>query len=144
MTLHQLVLRYSAFAVIATLANLATQRGVLHFGESVVHYVLAVGAGTIVGLGVKYVLDKHWIFFDREGGLHSHGKKFSKYAAMGLITTVIFWGSETAFFLIWHTDIMREMGAILGLTVGYLVKYNLDKRFVFATGAAAGQAGTVS
>ena len=108
MTLQTLLVRYSAFAVFATLTNLATQRAVLHFGESAWLYVLAVGAGTIVGLGVKYVLDKHWIFFDRERGLHSHGKKFTKYAAMGLVTTAIFWGSETAFFLIWHTDLMRE------------------------------------
>ena len=26
---------------------------------------------------------------------------------------------------------MREIGAILGLTVGYVIKYNLDYRFVF-------------
>jgi putative flippase GtrA len=26
---------------------------------------------------------------------------------------------------------MRELGAILGLSVGYVVKYNLDRRFVF-------------
>ncbi len=140
MTLQTLLLRYSAFAVLATLTNLATQRAVLHFGETDTIYALAVGAGTIVGLGVKYVLDKRWIFFDRESGLQSHGRKFSKYAAMGLVTTVIFWGSETAFWLVWHSDLMRELGAIIGLSVGYVVKYNLDRRFVFA----AGQAGAVS
>jgi hypothetical protein len=26
---------------------------------------------------------------------------------------------------------MREAGAVLGLTVGYVVKYRLDRRYVF-------------
>ena len=26
---------------------------------------------------------------------------------------------------------MRDLGAIIGLCIGYLVKYNLDYRFVF-------------
>jgi putative flippase GtrA len=50
---------------------------------------------------------------------------------MGLVTTAIFWGTETAFWMIWHTGMMRELGAVLGLLVGYVVKYNLDRRFVF-------------
>lgn len=131
MTLQALILRYAAFAVVATIANLATQRFVLQFGETAVYFAGAVGAGTIVGLLIKYVLDKRWIFCDTETGVKNHGRKFSLYTAMGLVTTAIFWGTETAFWLIWQTDMMRELGAILGLSVGYLVKYNLDRRFVF-------------
>ena len=63
--------------------------------------------------------------------MKAHSKKFSLYTAMGLITTAIFWGTETVFWLIWQTDAMRELGAVLGLSVGYVVKYNLDRRFVF-------------
>ncbi len=131
MRLQTLVLRYGAFAVAATIANLATQRGVLLLGTTGAHFAAAVGAGTIVGLVIKYALDKRWIFYDAATGLRNHGRKFSLYTAMGLITTAIFWGAETAFWLIWHTDIMRELGAVLGLAVGYVVKYNLDRRFVF-------------
>ncbi len=131
MTRQTLILRYAAFAVVATIANLATQRFVLQFGETGLYFAGAVGAGTIVGLVIKYVLDKRWIFFDVETGMKNHSRKFSLYAAMGLLTTAIFWGTETAFWLIWQTDMMRELGAILGLSVGYVVKYNLDRRFVF-------------
>ena len=131
MTLQTLILRYAAFAVVATIANLATQRFVLQFGETGVYFAGAVGAGTIVGLVIKYVLDKRWIFYDLDTGVKSHGRKFSLYTAMGLVTTAIFWGAETAFWLIWQTDMMRELGAVLGLAVGYVVKYNLDRRFVF-------------
>jgi putative flippase GtrA len=50
---------------------------------------------------------------------------------MGLVTTVTFWGSETVFWLVWQTSMMCEIGAIVGLSIGYAVKYNLDRRFVF-------------
>jgi len=131
MTFHTLVLRYAAFAVIATVTNLAAQRIVLLAGDTAGHFALAVGTGTIVGLVTKYLLDKRWIFLDLETGLKGHGRKFSLYTAMGIVTTAIFWGTETAFWLIWQTDLMRELGAVLGLGVGYVVKYNLDRRFVF-------------
>ena len=67
----------------------------------------AVAAGTLVGLVVKYLLDKRWIFADTSTGVKAHGKKFSLYTAMGLVTTAIFWGTETAFWLMWQTDAMR-------------------------------------
>jgi putative flippase GtrA len=130
-TLGTLVLRYAAFAVLATLANLLTQRLVLLGGDSTARFALAMAAGTGVGLVVKYVLDKRWIFRDLDGGLRAHGRKFTLYTAMGLVTTAVFWGTETAFWLIWRTNAMREVGAVLGLAVGYVAKYNLDRRFVF-------------
>jgi putative flippase GtrA len=136
-TTQILILRYTAFAIVATLANLATQRLVLTGGEGAYHFAAAVGAGTIVGLVVKYLLDKRWIFYDQSTGLRAHGRKFSLYTAMGVITTLIFWGAETVFWLIWGTDFMRELGAVIGLMIGYVVKYNLDKRFVFGSGREA-------
>ena len=48
MTLQTLILRYAAFAVVATIANLATQRLVLQFGDTGGYFAAAVGAGTIV------------------------------------------------------------------------------------------------
>ena len=131
MTLRTLILRYAAFAVVATAANLTTQRAVLKVGDIGAHFVAAVGAGTLIGLVIKYLLDKRWIFHDAETGVKNHGRKFSLYTAMGIVTTAIFWGTETAFWLIWQTDIMRELGAVIGLAIGYAAKYNLDRRFVF-------------
>lgn len=133
MTPHTLVLRYASFAALATLANLATQRLVLSFGDTELIFAIAVGTGTLVGLVIKYILDKRWIFFDVEQGVKSHGRKFSLYTAMGVVTTAIFWGTETAFWLVWKTDLMRELGAVLGLAVGYTVKYRLDRRYVFTS-----------
>ncbi|MEP3331391.1 GtrA family protein [Sedimentitalea sp.] len=126
------MLRYAAFALLATIANLATQRLVLAGGSTTSWFIAAIGIGTIIGLVVKYALDKRWIFDDRSTGVKAHGKKFSLYTAMGIITTGVFWATETVFWLVWQTSQMRELGAVLGLAVGYVVKYNLDRRFVFA------------
>lgn len=131
-----LVLRYTAFAVLATLVNLLTQRLVLAAIDGGAGFALAVFCGTATGLVVKYVLDRKWIFHDRSTGLATHGRKFGLYTAMGIVTTLIFWGTETAFWLAWRTELAREAGAVLGLAVGYVVKYNLDRRFVFGPRAA--------
>lgn len=131
MTRSTLILRYAAFAVLATIANLGVQRLVLAFGNSAALFTLAIIAGTGAGLVLKYILDKRWIFHDTSTGARENGRKFLLYTVMGLVTTALFWATETAFWLIWETHAMREVGAVLGLTVGYVVKYNLDRRFVF-------------
>ena len=139
MTLRTLIIRYSAFAIIATAANLAMQRAILQDETNAPYFTAAVGAGTLAGLVIKYILDKRWIFYDIETGIKNHSRKFPLYTAMGIVTTAIFWGTETVFWLIWHTTEMREVGAVLGLIIGYIVKYKLDRRFVFTDNQLVGQ-----
>jgi putative flippase GtrA len=127
-----LVLRYVAFALVATAGNLGTQRLLLRWGDEAFIYYPALLAGTLVGLVLKYCLDKRWIFGDATTGLSQHGRKFSLYTLMGVATTAIFWGTETLFWLTWNTETAREIGALLGLSSGYVVKYHLDRRYVFA------------
>ena len=131
MTLSTLVFRYVVFAILATLVNLIIQRFVLWFGDGSAMLTLALAAGTTTGLLVKYFLDKHWIFEDLSVGAIELTQKFSLYTVMGIFTTLIFWGTEILFWLTWGTDMMREIGAIVGLSIGYFVKYHLDKRYVF-------------
>jgi len=130
----ELVARYSAFAAIATIANLAAQRVVFATVQQDVRFLLALVAGTGIGLVLKYILDKKWIFFEAAQPLGAESRKFSLYTLTGVGTTLVFWGAEGLFWLIWQTQFMREIGAVLGLTIGYVVKYNLDRRFVFQAG----------
>ena len=83
MTVQTLVLRYTAFAAFATIANLLTQRIVLGVNTSAIGFSAAVLAGTLVGLIIKYLLDKNWIFHDRDTGINAHGQKFALYVATG-------------------------------------------------------------
>ena len=131
MTLTSLILRYVAFSAIATVANLGAQRFVLSMSGSTTGFAAALVAGTLVGLVVKYHLDRKWIFYDTASGARIFARRFSIYSAMGVVTTLLFWAAETAFWLIWQTEIMRELGAVIGLAAGYAIKYQLDRRFVF-------------
>jgi putative flippase GtrA len=125
-----IAIRYLVFAVIATISNLLSQRLSLHFLDDL-GLIFAIGIGTIIGLIVKYLLDKRWIFGDLTTGIKAHGERFTLYAVMGVLTTVIFWSAEGIFWWVWKSDFMREVGAVLGLSIGYLVKYYLDRSFVF-------------
>lgn len=129
MTGFALLICYTGFAAVAVLANLASQRLVLAaFPDAL---IVALAGGTIIGLLVKYALDKRWIF---QGAAHARAGQagtFGLYATTGVATTLIFWGFETAAWLIWHTHLAREAGAVAGLALGYIVKYQLDRRYVF-------------
>ena len=136
MTTQKLVLLYGSFAAVATVFNLAFQRLSLWTYDGPYGLAIAIFIGTGVGLVVKYVLDKIWIFGDYSRDLSENSTKFALYSLMGVFTTVIFWGTEVTFWSIWRTDLMRELGAVIGLAIGYTVKYHLDKRFVFHTPTA--------
>ena len=128
-----ITIKYILFATIATLANLGIQRIVLSFGNTFDLIFAAIFSGTLAGLLLKFWLDKRWVFTersrsDREGDSRL---EFVLYTLTGVITTLLFWGTELVFWWVWQTDRMRELGAVIGLGVGYLLKYQLDKRFVF-------------
>ena len=66
--------------------NIGAQRLTLLVLHGPLSLYVAILLGTAAGLVAKYVLDKRWIFADTSTGVKAHGKKFSLYTAMGLIT----------------------------------------------------------
>lgn len=48
-------------------------------GVETLPFLLALVSGTAVGLVVKYLLDKRWIFQDLSRGAKMHAKKLSLY-----------------------------------------------------------------
>ena len=58
-------------------------------------------------------------------------KKLLKYSFFAVFTTLIFWFTEYVFWVVYQTHTAREIGAIIGLSIGYYLKYNLDKKYVF-------------
>lgn len=132
MTRFRLAALYVFFAALSTLANIASQWVVAAFAAGLSHEIyLSMAVGTVVGLVVKYVLDKRWIFrYATRDSLHD-ARTFALYTAMGGLTTLIFWGTELAFEAAFQDIRMRYVGAAAGLGVGYLLKYQLDRRFVF-------------
>lgn len=133
----RLVALYTLFAVIATVANLGAQRLVIGDAVTGPRFLAGLVLGTGVGLVIKYLLDKRWIFDDRETGARAHGRKFAGYTLMGVATTAIFWGTEAAFWYATESHAMRELGAVIGLAIGYVTKYRLDRAYVFTRAEAA-------
>ncbi|MEJ2632316.1 MAG: GtrA family protein [Acidihalobacter sp.] len=126
-------LRYAFFAAIATLANLLVQSVSLHAYTGPFALYAAMGVGTLAGLYVKYRLDKLYIFAYHTADLAHDVRTFALYVVMGGITTIVFWGSELGFEFALGGPFWRNFGAVLGLAIGYWVKYRLDKRFVFTS-----------
>lgn len=125
--------RYIAFAVVATVANLAIQEATLRVLPA--SLALSILAGTIVGFVVKYVLDKQWIFADPLEGHYQEARKVFLYGMFSIVTTIVFWASEAAFWSIWGTSPAKYAGAVMGLAIGYAAKYELDRRYTFRKGA---------
>lgn len=87
--------------------------------------------GAVVGLVIKYALDKRYIFRFQVHKVAHNAQTFVLHAIMGLVTTVIFWNFEFAFQFLYATKEMRYLGGAIGLTLGYRFKYQLDKHYVF-------------
>lgn len=122
---------YTVFAAISTVANIGSQALVIWLYHGPYSVPLSILVGTAAGLPIKYVLEKRHIFDFKSDNLAHDGRLFVLYTAMGVLTTALFWGSEYAFHHIFGTDAMRYLGGVIGLTLGYVIKYHLDKRFVF-------------
>jgi putative flippase GtrA len=97
----------------------------------------AMLAGTVAGLVVKYVLDKRYIFRFTTDGIGHDGRLFVLYGIMSVATTVVFWSSEFTFGAAFGSEGARYVGGAIGLLVGYVVKYQLDRRFVFRKAPAS-------
>ena len=50
---------------------------------------------------------------------------------MGIFTTIIFWGTEIIFNTLSQSPYAKYLGAVIGLSIGYVIKYFLDKKYVF-------------
>jgi putative flippase GtrA len=143
-------IRYSIFAALATGINLLVQllftlagralwaEKVLPFsvfhttvlaGDAV--YWTALVAGTGAGFLVKYVLDKNFIFHHRSVSAGAGVATILLYGVTAVITTLVFWSVQWAFTLWGPEEFWKYVGGLCGLIPGYLLKYVLDKRFVF-------------
>lgn len=122
---------YALFAMLSIVVNIATQAFVVAILEHRWAIPASVLAGTATGLVTKYILDKRWIFSHVSKDHLHEARTFLLYTLMGVLTTLVFWGTEYLFHLVFQGDAMRYLGGVVGLSIGYAMKYRLDRRFVF-------------
>lgn len=127
----QTAINYTIFAIIATIVNIGSQDFFLRIYSSLYDIELSILLGTATGLATKYYLDKKYIFKFVTQNKSQDISTFLLYTSMGIVTTLIFWGFELTFEYIFQNKVMRYTGGCLGLAIGYYIKYQLDKRFVF-------------
>ena len=126
-----IALKYTLFAVVSTALNLLFQYLSLWLYHGYGSLFIAMCAGTGAGLICKYVLDKKFIFYHKPASKTQDVKKFASYTLTGGFTTVIFWGTEVWFDWYFDHESAKYIGAVVGLSIGYVSKYFLDKKFVF-------------
>jgi putative flippase GtrA len=122
---------YTLFAVFSTVINIGSQMASTWAYTGPLAVEVSILIGTAAGLPLRYMLEKRYIFAFQSNSIKHDGQLFVLYSFMGVFTTFIFWGVEYAFYLIFATDMMRYLGGVIGLAIGFYVKYQLDKRFVF-------------
>lgn len=126
------LVRFAGFAALAIVLNLCSQNSVLLvLGDFWFGIYVAIAFGNAAGLFFKYVADKYWVFEDADATIVGNSKKFAIYAVLGVFTTVVFWVVELLFHYLFGTVFMTNVGAVLGLCIGYVIKYNLDKHITF-------------
>lgn len=126
-----LAFKYTLFAIISTGFNLLFQSFSFFFYSGIASLYIAMFIGTVAGLVVKYILDKKYIFYHTPKDKSDDARKFLLYSFMGVFTTIIFWGTEIMFNALFQSQYAKYLGAVIGLSIGYIIKYFLDKRYVF-------------
>lgn len=133
LTAVRIAVLYTLFAVLSTVINIGSQMLSIWAFKGPYSVEISILVGTAAGLPLRYFLEKRYIFNFKSQNLKHDGKLFVFYSAMGIITTLMFWGIEYAFYIIYDTDFMRYVGGVIGLAVGFYVKYQLDKKYVFVS-----------
>jgi putative flippase GtrA len=125
---------YTLFAAFSTVMNIGAQMLCIWAYKGPYAVEVSILVGTAAGLPLRYYLEKRYIFAFQSKNMVHDGQLFVLYTFMGVFTTAIFWGVEYAFYLSFGTDTMRYVGGVIGLAIGFYIKYQLDKKYVFVSG----------
>jgi putative flippase GtrA len=124
-------LRYAFFALVATILNLLGQLLVHSHWSGRYGWWAGVLFGTGVGFVVKFLLDRRYIFAYRQAGFARNTTVLILYGFTGVLTTAVFWLTEYLFARAFAFSGAAYLGAAIGLSIGYVIKYQLDKKYVF-------------
>lgn len=123
-------LKYILFAMLAIIANIFFQFLTFTLINHEYELYLAIFNGTILGMILKYYLDKNYVFNYVKNKFEKKNI-FFLYILTSILTTIIFWLTEIWFKFNVNLQYSEYLGALIGLTLGYSLKYLLDKHLVF-------------
>ncbi|RPH00300.1 GtrA family protein [bacterium TMED221] len=123
-------LKYILFAILAMTVNIFFQYLSFLLIDHKYELYIAILNGTILGMILKYYLDKNFIFYYVKKEFNNKNI-FLLYIFTSIFTTIIFWAIELWFSYYVNITYSEYLGALVGLTLGYSLKYILDKHLVF-------------
>ena len=123
-------LKYILFAILAITVNIFFQYLSFLLIDHKYELYIAILNGTILGMILKYYLDKNYIFYYVKKKFNNKNI-FLLYIFTSIFTTIIFWAIELWFSYYVNINYSEYLGALVGLTLGYSLKYLLDKQLVF-------------
>ncbi len=89
--------------------------------------------GSVFAVGITYIikffLDKYIVFKKTGSGLKETSIEFAKYFGFAILTTLENIGIQ--FLLTNYLNSPLELSFVIALTIGYLTKFFLDKRYIF-------------
>jgi len=129
-----IALLYTVFASLSTVINISSQMLSMAIYKGTYAVEISILVGTATGLPLRYLLEKRYIFNFKSSNIKHDGQLFLLYSFMGVFTTAIFWFTEYVFHLSFTDDLMRYVGGVVGLSIGFYIKYRLDKKYVFMSG----------
>ncbi|NHJ23947.1 MAG: GtrA family protein [Candidatus Lokiarchaeota archaeon] len=90
--------------------------------------------GSIVAVGITYIikffLDKYIVFKKGKSNIRETSKEFLKYFGFAILTTIENIGIQ--FILTNFLNSPLELSFIIALSIGYLTKFFLDRKYVFS------------
>ena len=150
-TIHKQVILYFFFAVCMIILNYIIQKSnqvyfsyiiCQNFGHfeliqmfycSKEPYNMPELIGSIVAVGVtyifKFILDKFIVFKKKAIEFKETSKEFLKYFGFAIITTLENIGIQFLLTNFFGTPL--EISMVVALTIGYLTKFLLDRKYVF-------------
>lgn len=122
---------YLLFSLISIFINILIQYLSMFFYRGFLDVEISILLGTLVSVPFRYIVEKTYIFNFTSINLKQDSQIFVLYLYYSIITTLIFWSIEYCFYILFSTNLMRYVGGILGLSIGFFLKYQLDKKYVF-------------
>ncbi len=101
---------------------------------SVIPYDMPQFIGSIAAVGITYIIkffmDKYLVFKKNKMNVKETSKEFLKYFAFAILTTIENVGIQ--FLLRNFLNFSLELSSIIALSIGYLTKFFLDRKYVFS------------
>ena len=120
---------YYAFALVAVGLNVLVQHLVF---ISLTHshaIFIAMLIGAAVALVAKYFLDRKFVFLKTSS---ANRRELFWYALTGGLITIVFFVAEYVIWDAYKTGLARDIGIVVGMLLGYTLKYFIDKHLVFS------------